>query len=400
MFVIPKPALFAVTAMLALSPVRLFADVHSVQRQNAYEPAVLAVVRAIQSGELEQALQLADQHLTKFPKSRVGHLLRADILNAMATPISKIAQPLPADSQAVQGLKHQLQNRWRHVSASSEYAHDKFPASLIEMGRQAHVIVADMKEGRLYLYKNNDGLPELIRDYYLTVGSAGYGKQIEGDNKTPIGVYAIYQYIDDAELPDLYGEGAFPVDYPNKLDMFRKRTGYGIWLHGTPSNTYARSPWASEGCFVLSNDDFVDIEKYIDTKQRTPVILSDSIDWISSEQLQQRRQQFLQIVQRWKEDWESLHTDAYLSHYSQENFNFGQKNFASWADRKRLVNQGKTFVQIDMDIKSLFAYPGEKDMFVVKYRQRYLSNNYHGETDKEQYWQRDPSGQWKIIFEG
>lgn len=243
-------------------------------------------------------------------------------------------------------------------------------------------------------------MPQLIRDYYMSVGSAGYGKQFEGDNKTPVGVYSIYQYIDDKELPDLYGEGAFPVDYPNRLDRYRNRTGYGIWLHGTPSNTYARSPWASEGCFVLSNDDFLDIEKYIDVKQRTPVILSDRIEWIGAEQLQQRRASYLNIVKRWKEDWESLHTDAYLAHYSRDNFNLGRADFSPWAERKRLVNREKTFVQVDMDIQSLFAYPGEEEMFVVKYKQRYLSNNYHGETQKEQYWQRDNSGRWRIIFEG
>jgi len=26
-------------------------------------------------------------------------------------------------------------------------------------------------------------------------------------------------------LPDLYGSGAFPVDYPNKLDRAKQRTG-------------------------------------------------------------------------------------------------------------------------------------------------------------------------------
>ena len=39
-------------------------------------------------------------------------------------------------------------------------------------------------------------------------------------------------------------------------------------------------------------------------------------------------------------------------------------------------------------------------MFVIKYKQRYLSNNYSGETDKEQYWQRNEDGEWKIIYEG
>ena len=113
-----------------------------------------------------------------------------------------------------------------------------------------------------------------------------------------------------------------------------------------------------------------------------------------------RRANFLDVFESWKSDWESLDTDAYLANYSQDNFNFGKTNFSSWANRKLQINRAKTFVQVDMDIESVFAYPGEHDMFVIKYNQRYLSNNYSGEVKKEQYWQRDTSGRWKIIYEG
>ena len=268
------------------------------------------------------------------------------------------------------------------------------------MGRHKHVIVSDTHEGRLYLYRNNQGKPELVKDYYMTVGSAGYGKQVEGDNKTPIGVYSIYKYIDDEQLPDLYGKGAFPVDYPNIVDRYRKRTGYGIWLHGTPSDTYARSPWASEGCFVLSNDDFSDISQYISITEQTPVILSDGIQWVNWEELQEKRRSYLAILQAWKTDWESLDADAYIQHYTRDQLNFGKVSFREWAARKKQVNQSKTFIQIDMDIESLLLYPGEKDMFVVKYKQRYMSNNFHSEAHKEQYWQRNEQGHWKIVYEG
>jgi hypothetical protein len=144
----------------------------------------------------------------------------------------------------------------------------------------------------------------------------------------------------------------------------------------------------------------LEIQQFIDVPGRTPVILSDEIEWVSLEALSARRTQLLNVIEQWRDDWESLNTEAYLAHYTKENFNFGQKNFAAWSSRKRQVNKAKTFVQIDMDVESLFAYPGENDMFVVKYRQRYLSNNYSGEVSKEQYWQRNQHGQWKILYEG
>lgn len=387
--------IFAVVLLTAFSTVL---KANSDFDTDPYENQIIDIVELINQGHLTNALAQTEQHLKQFPKSRVGFLLKADILKAMSSPLAKVGDGINND-KGRDGLKQQLKNRWNHYSGSSSPNHQKVPANLIDMGQHAHVIVADMAVGRLYLYKNNNNQPKLVRDYYLTVGSQGYGKQVEGDNKTPIGVYSIYRHIPGAELPDLYGKGAYPVNYPNRYDRALKRTGYGIWLHGTPSDTYARSPWASEGCFVLSNNDLLDIEQYIDVKTQTPVILSDVIEWISVEELNQRRKQLLATFWQWQQDWESLDTERYLSHYSTENFNFGREKIDNWAARKRAVNLAKTFVQVDIKIKDLFVYPDQKEMFVVRYTQRYLSNNYVGEAEKEQYWQKDKSGKWKIIYE-
>jgi len=32
----------------------------------------------------------------------------------------------------------------------------------------------------------------------------------------------------------LYGDGAFPLNYPNDWDRRLRRNGHGIWLHGVP----------------------------------------------------------------------------------------------------------------------------------------------------------------------
>lgn len=376
------------------------AELHAYRANGDYELAVLAMLDSIQAGELEQAIELADQHLIKFPKSQVGHLLKADALSALTGELASVAGNGALPASYVAGLTHQMRNRWNHSAEHDEVVHQQFPSSVLVMGDNPYVVVADMPEGRLYVYENNQGTPKLVRDYYMSVGSAGYGKQVEGDNKTPIGVYSINRYIEGKALPDLYGKGAFPVDYPNRYDRYLNRTGYGIWLHGTPSDTYARSPWASEGCFVLSNDDLLDIGQYVSPENRTPVILSDQIEWLTLEQLEARRALHLGIVEKWKLDWESLDTEAYTSHYQVRDFNLGNGDYTVWKKRKKDVNELKTFVQVDLDIKSLFVYPGVDGMFVVKYKQRYLSDNFAGESFKEQLWKRDEDGRWRIIFEG
>ena len=373
---------------------------HAENANSGYESSLLNVLSAIDERNLSTALILVNSHLVKFPESREGHFLRADILKAQSGALAKLGDSPLVDSENLVKFRHQLQNRLKHSGVVADISHTHFPSNLISIGEHKHVIVADMTNGRLYLYKNDQGQPVLLRDYYMSIGSAGFGKEVEGDNRTPVGVYQINRYIEGKALPDLYGKGAFPVDYPNRYDRFLKRTGYGIWLHGTPSSTYARSPWSSEGCFVLSNDDLLDIGKYISAKERTPVILSDSIEWLSNDELAAKKADYLAVIEKWKADWESLDVPAYLDHYEKEDFNFGAGDYKKWSKRKQTVNANKTFVQLDLDLQSLFIYPGDKDMFVVKYKQRYLSNNYSGETDKEQYWQRNKKGEWKIIYEG
>jgi murein L,D-transpeptidase YafK len=376
------------------------AELHASQANGDYESSVLRIINSIQTGELERAVEEADAHLEKFPNSQVAHLLRADALSALTGPLDTVAANANLPESSVDGLTHQIRNRWRHQTDHAATVHGKIPASLLDMGNHPYVIVADMSQGRLYLYQNDSGKPRLLHDYYMSVGSAGYAKQVSGDNKTPVGVYAITRYIEGSALPDLYGKGAFPVNYPNRYDRYLKRTGYGIWLHGTPSNTYARSPWSSEGCFVLSNDDLLDIAKFISAEQRTPVILADSIEWLALEQLETRKRSLLNVIEQWQRDWESLDTNAYISHYQVSDFNLGKGDYAAWKKRKKVVNEAKTFVQIDLEINSLFAYPGVDDMFVVKYKQRYLSDNYSSESEKEQLWKLDKHGRWRIIYEG
>jgi len=376
-------------------------DLHTASDISSYEQELLMVIDLLKQGDLESALAQVDTHLASFPKSCVGHLLRADIFASLSQG-ALASQVLPAASGEfdLDGLRKQLRNRWLHTqSDSASTVHSLVPSVLIDFGRSEHVLVADMTAGRLFVYRKR-GQAKLVSDYYLSVGSEGFGKRLEGDNKTPVGVYVVNRFIHPDTLPDLYGSGAFPVDYPNKLDRAKQRTGYGIWLHGTPSNTYARSPWASEGCFVVSNEDFEHIQQFVNVDQQTPVVLAEQIEWITPDELIEARAEYLALIEDWRQSWEALDTQRYLDFYAQEQFNFGRGGYDRWAKQKVNVNRGKTFVQVQLDLRGVFRYPGEKDMFVAHFTQRYLSNNYSGETNKQQYWQRDNNGRWRIVFEG
>ena len=255
-----------------------------------------------------------------------------------------------------------------------------------------------MSTSRLYLYENNNGEPRLVKDFYATIGKNGSGKYIEGDQKTPTGVYFVTGFIEPEELPDLYGDGAFPIDYPNAWDQRNGRTGYGIWLHGTPSATFSRPPRDSNGCVIVSNKDLNTIAPYIDTGH-TPVILADNIQWISMTAWKSRQSQFDSYVEQWRKDWESRDADLYLSHYSSKYSGLG-KNYESWVAYKRRVNPTKRFIKVGISEKSMFLYPGENGLLVVTFEQDYASDNMKRKFVKRQYWQIDKDGQWRIVYEG
>ena len=258
------------------------------------------------------------------------------------------------------------------------------------MGRFRHMA----KRLRL---KNDNGRPRFIADYYISHGKLGGDKRREGDNKTPTGVYHVTSSLSPQKLGDFYGTGAFPINYPNEWDKRLGRNGHGIWLHGTPSNTYSRPPKASEGCVVLSNVDLDSLSKNLQIGL-TPVIISNSVEWLSFDDWQNERSTLNKEIDEWRSDWESKDTDRYLKHYSSK-FQTDDQNLDQYAQQKRQVNAGKEWIKVKLNNMSMFRDPGKDDLVVVTFEQDYQSNNLSNRMKKRQYWIHEDGG-WKIIFEG
>jgi len=262
---------------------------------------------------------------------------------------------------------------------------------------QQHAIIVYMQKSRLYVYANDKGQPRFVADYYVTQGKLGANKFSEGDKKTPVGVYHVTASLPRQKLADLYGSGAFPINYPNEWDKRQGRNGHGIWLHGTPSDTFSRPPKASDGCVVLSNSDLDTIAKNLQIGL-TPVIISNSVEWLSLDDWNKERNELNQAIETWRNDWESRDVERYLRHYSSQ-FRAGKQDLGQFADQKRRVNAGKEWIKVQIANLSVFRNPGKDEMVVVTFEQQYRSNNLDNAMKKRQYWKRE-AGQWKIIYEG
>jgi murein L,D-transpeptidase YafK len=359
---------------------------------NEVEGSLVRAIVGLREHGLKQAMGEIDRALLRNPNFLLGHMVRGDMLMARAGRPVAFAS-LAAAPGSVAPLKDEARVRLhRYLDAPRV---DDLPAPVLQLApRQSHVIVVDTSRNRLYVYANDGGRPRYVTDFYTSLGKKGVEKQRQGDQKTPIGVYKVIASRE--KLPDFYGPGAYPLDYPNEWDRLHKRDGNGIWLHGTPSETYSRPPWATDGCIVLTNEDFRKLGKYIDVN-RTPVVIGQSIAWRDGKSWQAERDAFLASFGRWRADWESRDMSRYLAHYS-PGFRSKTRDFASWKAQKRKVNAGKQWIKVGVKDLSVFSYPGSAQTIMVTFEQDYRSNNLSNRVVKRQFWTRE-GRDWRIVHE-
>ena len=360
------------------------------------EGQLAQIVAAIDNRQIDTAIGLTDRLLMQYPTFRLGHLIKGDLLLARGQAITTLGAAPNAPTERLSDLRQEAIARLR--AYRDRPAPNVLPRYLLQMrSDQKYAVVVDLQKSRLYVYENDDGKPRFVADYYVAHGRAGTDKSREGDQKTPIGVYHVTANLPRNKLSDFYGSGAFPINYPNDWDRRQGRGGHGIWLHGTPSDTFSRPPFASDGCVVLANEDLTALAKHLQVGL-TPVIISDSVEWRSYDEWRTERSALREAIEAWKSDWESRDVERYLSHYSRS-FSADRKDLAQFSRQKRRVATGKTWIKIDLDEMSMFRRPGTEEIVVVTFLQNYRSNNLNNKMWKRQYWIRE-DGDWKIVDEG
>jgi murein L,D-transpeptidase YafK len=361
------------------------------------EQELFNIIDLIQSQKTEAALTKNALLIKRYPNFKLLNAIQSDLL---LSKNSNLISPFSSINNNKHQQKYLLETTARldSISDSTLSHQNHLPASLkyIDSSTQYFFLI-DFSKSRLYLFKNNkDSLPKLIADHYVTIGQNGYNKQFRGDKKTPLGIYHITSFLDDKQLPELYGWGAFPINYPNAWDKINKRTGSGIWLHGVPRDTYSRPPLDSKGCLVISNDFLTQIADYL--KINTPVILSNSINWTSSDHYKKQSKLFKSLINQWKQAWENKKLKQYLDFYS-KSFSSSKKDFLAWAKHKRSIFSNTKKITVKIEQLNVFSYPGEENMLAVSFYQRYKGDNYHSNAYKLQYWKKEKDGKWRITYE-
>ncbi len=372
-----------------------------------YEASLLRGLLLFQRGELESAIAELRSLVTRAPKFQLAHLVLGDLLSARFDQVDSLGIRALAgeldgqQEQRIEQLQNEARARIQGYLALVEGV--EVPKALTSLSSSvAYALIVDKSKNRLYVYRNaGPGLPpELVDDFYIVLGKKPGNKQQEGDLKTPDGVYHVTSYLPDAKLPPLYGSGAFPTNYPNAFDRRQNKSGSGIWLHGTEKSLYSRPPLDSEGCVVLTNEEFLRIIPYVQVG-KTPVIISEKVVWISSSEWLRQNIEIQAVLEAWRQSWEEADTDVYLDKYARD-FWSGRYDRESWSHYKKQVFSGKTYQKIALNDVSILSYPASElypEMKLVSFVQNYQSNNFSGTVAKQLYLVKRGSD-WKILYEG
>ena len=364
-------------------------------KMRTVESLLVKSLEFISNEKLDEAINSIDELITLVPNFKLAHLIRGDILTAYS-----MSNAVEINSKKVIALKKEAKRRIKgYLLDHKDNGQPKF--NIIPNKNNKYLIYVDMDSSRLFIFERIKNKYLYLSDYYVSIGKNGYRKRYEGDKKTPFGTYFLQNKI-QRKLTDFYGEGAYPLNYPNEFDKVKKYTGSGIWIHGTPKTTYSRPPEASDGCIVLSNKDLIAIQEILNTPG-TPVILSNlSINELSSrnrKDIKNDQKEILNSIEKWKKSWINTNFDAYMNFYA-NTAKYNKKDYKIWSiDKKKVFDKSKN-IKISLDNISLYEYPSDNNpLRIVIFNQNYKSNLITNQIIKKQIWQKN-NGQWKIIYEG
>jgi murein L,D-transpeptidase YafK len=257
----------------------------------------------------------------------------------------------------------------------------KLPANLLISPKADphHVILVEKASQRLFVYEFA-GDYNLVATFKCATGESPGDKQVSGDQKTPEGVYFFTRAAGERYLTPTYGARAFPMNYPNLLDLKMNKGGNSIWVHGTNEELKERS---TNGCIVLANRDVVELEKYIKVWD-TPIIIEKELRYEERDSLLRKGQLLLDRIEGWGQAWSQKDLDRYLSYYALS-FTWRNLDLQGWRNRKAWLNnrykiisvqfsdirffrQGKTVVATAEEIyrSDRFASAGLKHLYLVQ----------------------------------
>jgi murein L,D-transpeptidase YafK len=359
------------------------------------EQMLVEIYKDLAENHLRDAQAKADALVAAYPTFHLGHLVRGDLLLMHTRPVVNLGVASSKEAEArLQDLRREAAARLR---AETKPAEQLQPRALLQLRKdQRHALIVDAKRSRVYLYENRNGDIRYVNDYYFSQGKLGVNKVKEGDMRTPVGVYYISGRLSGAKLPDFYGKGALPLDYPNSWDRLNGRSGSGIWIHGVPPETFSRAPLSTDGCVVVSNDDLQKLSRIVEVG-KTPILIGDQVEFVKPSVREDDRKLADSLLEAWRRDAERRDSDQLRTHYSARFKSINDENADTWITRQQFLPGAKR-VHVALQDTSHFRQPSHEEIIISTFTQQTAVGKFHHSVRLRQYWARE-GAQWKIVSE-
>ncbi len=283
--------------------------------------------------------------------------------------------------------------------APTVFNQNSIPSALVHANNGEYALLCEKDSKMLYLFSFRDGVFNVVKGFPCLTGENHGDKQKPGDKATPEGVYFFLRFIPGKTLPKQYGFGAFVMNYPNFLARKEGKQGNGIWLHGhDPEKNIGKDIVNTKGCIVVDNKDLEEISRLIKPRG-TPIIVVGKAQTADKTKQTLLSKEIKHFLDNWKHDWESLNTKKYLNHYTNDFISGERMDYAAFKQQKERVNRYKKFIKISID-EPAFLIPQEYSgkIAVVRFHQRYVSDNFKSESSKIFYLRKEQK-KWHIIGE-
>lgn len=268
--------------------------------------------------------------------------------------------------QGIKAVEKELEKSLTDKNSWREYLEDKN----IDFGyyeTKKFVILAQKNEKEMSLYEKDAKGFNKLKTYSMIIGENSGDKLVEGDKKTPEGVYELTQRR--TGLDQFYGPLALVTSYPNTFEKSLAKTGHGIWIHGMPLN--GDRELFTQGCLAIGNNNLESLDKVIDYKNTILITTNKEFKKASKDDIAL----ILSSIYKWRDTWKYSKTSEYLDFYSKDFKRSDRSDFNTFAAQKTRIfskNESKTIKLFNIDIA---PYPNSlnKNMYKVLMDEEYFS---------------------------
>ncbi len=259
----------------------------------ALSPEALAAYawQAAEHGDLVSAQAQLDALLRQYPDFRPALTLRGLLAAGWRLPSVEPVERSSARAGAVTPPADLGEEAALRLAAQRQPTAPAgwLPANLLQVAPTVHtVLAADVSQARLYVLQRIGGTFQLTRHVYLSTGARGSHKHMPGDQRTPVGIYSLGHRLPASQLPPLAGAGAWPLQFPNRWDQWQGHLGSGIWLHGSAPGQHDGLPHSTNGCLAVSNEDLLALASSL-SAPGTVLLVADQLEWIDPAEREARR---------------------------------------------------------------------------------------------------------------